>query len=72
MSPLGFDRKEEPRGDMIIRLIIIISIAAVSTLQIPPNVMAQASSGLLPGGAYVGIEDGILAYRKTNICLLFY
>jgi hypothetical protein len=67
MSPLGFDRKEEPRGDIIIRvlmiLVIIISLPAISTLQLPPKVMAQTPSEAVR----VLVDDVIQALKANDI-----
>jgi hypothetical protein len=62
MSPLGFDREGEPRRDMIIRvlmvLVIVISLPAISTLQLPPKAIAQAPSE--------GVKLSIMILQPTN------
>lgn len=64
--PLRFGRNEEPRGDMIIRAlmisIIIISLPVVSILQFPPKVMAQTT----PSEGSKVLVDDIIQDLKSN------
>ena len=68
MSPLWFGRKDEPEGDTIIMvsviLVSIFSLSIISNLQLPPKVMAQTPSE----AAKVLVDDVIqdLKYNDTT------
>ena len=67
MSVLRFDTKEEPSRNIIIRilviLIIIISLAVISTFQLPPKVTAQTPSE----GAMVLVDDVIQDLKANDM-----